>query len=34
MPLYKGETYKEGYQDIVKDVLGLCYEVYLYDDVG
>ena len=34
MPLYKGETYKEGYQDIVIDVLGLCYEVYLYDDVG
>ena len=34
IPLYKGKTYKEGYQDIVKDVLGLCYEVYLYDDMG
>ena len=34
MPLYKGKAYKDGYADIVKDVLGLCYEVYLYDDVG
>ena len=34
MPLYKGKTYKEGYSDIVRDVLGLCYEVYLYDDMG
>lgn len=31
MPLYKGKIYKEGYPDIVRDVLGLCYEVYLYD---
>ena len=32
MPLYKGKAFKEGYPDIVKDILGLCYEVYLYED--
>lgn len=33
LPVYKGKTY-ENYPEAVLNILGLCYEVYLYEDLG
>lgn len=33
LPVYKGKTY-ENYLEAVLNILGLCYEVYLYEDLG
>ena len=32
LPVYKGKA-RENYLEAVLNILGLCYEVYLYDDV-